>query len=113
MTRRHWRNPWPAAARLLLLLLAIAVSRGTRPAESDHNSLVVESDCAGAVKLRGEWTRITDPTTHREFDCRFVNGEIEVREQPNGVPFFTREFVLRQCGKPAVSVRLEIPKRDR
>ena len=50
---------------------------------------------------------MADPGTNRQFELRAGESEIEVRELPNGAPFFTRQFVLRQGGKVFLAVRYE------
>jgi hypothetical protein len=50
--------------------------------------------------------------TKREFELRAGESEIEVKELPDGVPFFTKQFVLRQSGRVVLEVRFE-PARGR
>jgi hypothetical protein len=103
---RRWRRRWLVAAVPPLLLLAFLALRPAPPAGQRRGTLVIESGDA-AVTFRGCRTRVADPCTKREFELRACEGEIEVKELPDGVPFFTREFVLRERGTVIVAVRLD------
>jgi hypothetical protein len=104
-SRRRW---WPVLGVLLLAVAATAFWQGGRPAAEGRRSLVVKtSDGCNAVTFRGEWTRVVDPCTERVFELRASEGEIEVKELPNGAHFFTKQFVLRQDGKVVVDVQFE------
>jgi serine/threonine protein kinase len=109
---RRPRPWWPVALVPLLSLLALpALWTGASP-QPERGTLIIESGDGGApVTFRGEWTRVLDPCTNREFELRACEAEIQVKELPDGVPFFTRQFVLRQGGKAIVDVRFEPAKR--
>jgi hypothetical protein len=110
---RRWRYRWLIAGVLLVSLpmLAIPAVRTVHPSPAERGTLTIESgDCGAAVTFRGDSTRVVDPVTKREFELRAGESEIEVKELPDGVPFFTKQFVLRQCGKVVVEVRFEAAK---
>ncbi len=114
---RPRRRRWLALAALPLLslpLLAWPVFRAAPPAPTappERGKLLIESGEGGAaVTFRGEYTRLVDPCTQREFELRAGASEIEVKELPNGQPFFTKQFVLRQGGRAVVDVRFEAAK---
>ena len=98
----------PTAGVLLAPPLVLLSLRPDSPAPAVRGALVIESGDGGAmVTFRGEWIRVVDPGTNRQFELRAGESEIEVRELPNGAPFFTRQFVLRQGGRVFLAVRHE------
>jgi serine/threonine protein kinase len=106
--RRRWRR-WLAAGVLLPLLAVPFAPRPGRPPPG-RGALVIESGDGTAVTFRGGCSRVVDPCAKREFELRACGDEIEVKELPDGVPFFTKQFVLRRGGKVVVDVRFEAAK---
>ncbi|MBV9122592.1 MAG: SUMF1/EgtB/PvdO family nonheme iron enzyme [Planctomycetes bacterium] len=109
------RPLWFAGAAAVGLLALIPVGLLCSPTVvrivTSKGVLVIEADDkAVELTVKGQGATIIDPRTKREVEVRAGDHEIEVRERPDGLHFFTKTFTLSRGGTEIVRVREEMAK---
>ncbi len=90
----------PLAFLFAPTLIRIATNKGELVIQTDDADVEVTVTQAGA--------KVLDRSSKRWFELKAGDYEIEVREMPNGLSFFTKEFKVTRGGKVTINVKLEL-----
>jgi formylglycine-generating enzyme required for sulfatase activity len=108
-----WAVRFGLAAVLLVALGLGAYQYGAAIVRVVTNKgvLVIETDDkAVELTVKGQSATIIDHRTKREIEVGAGDQEIEVRERPDGLHFFTKRFTLSRGGTEIVHVREEMAR---
>ncbi|MBI3468526.1 MAG: serine/threonine protein kinase, partial [Planctomycetes bacterium] len=100
-----------AAAAVLLVGFGVWFAPQVILIAQGKGRLVIEPrDASIEVTVRHDGATLIDRETKRRYELTAGEYEIEVREGPDGLRFFTKKFNITRGGNEVVNVRIEMAK---